>query len=186
MLDNSMNLTPAEEAAVAAMTSRNIKVPATATTNGTTRRWTEIVVVEGGTFEEGLSNNGASHQIFVLKTKIVPGGADDNVGRWVNDFIRVNFAVIKGNKAAAGTNDPSKEASMSAMSLKKLKQLAVIAGFNLAGGLTVEMLNAMFTSDGSASVLAGRKIALLLSDNSAKQYNGESTQNVENFLKIEV
>jgi len=185
MLPNDMQLTPDEEAAITAMTSRNIKIPDTATVNGTVRRWTEVVVVEGAELKEGPSTKGATHHVFILKTKVVPGGSDANVGRWVTDFIRVNFSLIKGNAAAAGTNSPASELTMSSMNLKKLKQLAVVAGLDLSTGLTADILNALFPSDGSASLLAGTKLAISMSQNSLKLGpSGEPNQNIDNFLKL--
>jgi hypothetical protein len=123
--------------------------------------------------------------VFEMHSKVIPGPGttNDNVGRTVGAFMRVNFGVVKGNAAAAGANEVKKELTMSAMALQQLKQIVQAAGIDLSGGLTTQILDALFPETGQG-ILVGQRFAIVVSNDDSKQNpNGENNQNISAYLK---
>lgn len=180
ILDDDLNLNPEQLDAVAALAGFNLIVPEGTPRKKGVARWTEYVTIEEASREKETSAKGATRTVFTLKAKVIPGPGTtgDNVGRSVNEFMRVNFGVLKGNVAAAGANEVKKELTMSAMALATLKQLVQAAGLDLSGGLTTEILDALFP-EGGTSVLIGQHFSYVITNNEGnKNPNGENNQGV--------
>ena len=181
-------LSPEQLEQCAALAGFNLAVPATAARKKGVARWTEYVTVEEAYRELEVSEkNSATRTVFSLKAKVIPGPGttNDNVGRPLNDFMRVNFGVLKGNNASAGTNDPKKELTMSAMALSTLKMLAQAAGIDLTGGITKTILEALFPLEGQGqSILVGQHFAFVVTNDENRQTpRGENTQGISAILK---
>lgn len=186
---SDMNLSPEETAAVDAMTSFNLIVPSTVARDGKGyARWNEIGTIESASREDQTGNHGEQRIQFTAKIKIVPSGGpnNDNVGKTKYERMLVNFGVIKGKAGAEGSGDAGSEKIMSAMSIKKIKQLAVAAGLDLSAGVTGAILDALFPLENTtASLLLGMRLALSISDVASGNPKYGNNQNVDNFLKIE-
>lgn len=187
---SDMNLSPEETAAVDAMTSFNLIVPSSVGRDAKGyARWVEMGTVESANREDKPGNQGEQRTQFVAKIKIVPSGSStpsDNVGKPKFERMLVNFGVLKGKAGAAGAGSADSERLMSAMSIKKIKQLAVAVGLDLSAGLTGTILDALFPVEGgNASVLIGTKLALSISDVKSKDPQYGNNQNIDNFLRVE-
>lgn len=181
MLDNDLNLTPEELDATAALVGFNLRVPENVPRKKGVARWTEFVTVEEASREAVLSSKNATHTVFTLKTKVVPGPGVDglNVGRNVNEFLRVNYGVLKGVLGAEGSNSVEKERIMSAMAINTLKQIAQAAGVDLAGGLSTDILDGLFPEAGQ-SILVGQRLAVIVvnDENKPNPKSGENGQSI--------
>jgi hypothetical protein len=191
MFDTSdMNLSPEELVAVEALISFNLIPPPGVVRDGKGyARWTEMGTIEAAHREDKVGSKGEQRVQFVAKIKIIPSSSSipsSNVGKPKFERMLVNFGVLKGKQGAAGQGDIDTEKSMSARSIKKIRQLAVAVGLDLSAGTTNTILDALFPVEGSnASVLLGTKLALSISDCPAKASQYENNQNVDNFLRVE-
>lgn len=182
---DDLNFSPAELDAAEKLVGYNLRIPKSAVVKGSRSSWLETVVVEEAVREDKESSSGAAHTVFSMKAKVIPGPVEsDNIGRYRTEYLRINQGALKGRTDTSGKNSPQNEAQMSAMSLKKLKQIAVAAGLDLSGGLTADVLNVLFpVRDTGVSVLSGSKLAVTVTNNNAKQQpNGEDQQEFSAFF----
>jgi hypothetical protein len=168
----------------------NLAVPADAEAdrkNGWAR-FTEYASVESAHREEVEGKEGQKRTNFVVSFKILPFNNSPNGGKTKHDFNRLNFGALRGEQSAVGTGNLESEKKMSAMSLRKIKQLLTVAGVDLSAGLSGDLLAAFFPQQGTAddltdtSPLVGCKVAITISDNAGKQYQGANRQNLDTIL----
>lgn len=195
-IDSDLNLNPSEGltagelAAASALTGFNLIVPEGTPRKKGVARWTEYVNVEEASRENEVSGKGAKRVVYSLRAKVIPGPGNtgDNVGKSANTFLRVNYGVLKGNVIDAGANEVKREVTMSGMAVVQLKQIVQAAGLSLDGGLTVDILEALFplTSNGSPirqSLLVGRHFAFVVSNDEGSK-NPRSDENQQNISAI--
>jgi hypothetical protein len=182
---SDLNFSPEELEAADKLVGFNLIVPKTAVVKGSRSSWMEYVVVEEASREEKISSKGSQHTVFTLKAKVIPGpGVESgNIGRYKTEWFRVNPGAMKGRTDTLGSASMAGQITMSALSLKKLRQIAAAAGLDLSVGLTNEVLNALFPEDGQ-SVLLGQKLAVTITEDSSKKDDkGESQQEFSAILK---
>lgn len=174
-----------QEAENLAMGGFHLKVPAYAAEKRRKgrARWTEYAVIENAYYEEDAEKG---HTNFLLITKILPDDSSVNVGATYRVTLRVNFASLE--------NDPKDGQRMMSMgSIRKLKEIAAIAGaYEEGADLTGEILETLFPPQGSAedmgasSPLVGCKVVMAMVDNNdpAKLFNGKNQQECEAFAAL--
>ena len=126
--------------------------------HGETATWTELLNVLGsdlGVVPEGVNADGdpTPKRVFVdVKFAVAPETLDPkNVGRTLRQRYLINAATL-------GTREPSKERTMSLMSIGKLNAFLRAAGFEIEPGVQTELADYFEANVDGESQVTGTKV----------------------------
>lgn len=154
-------------------------------------RWPELFTVEKAYREVKETEGGATHVVFAVKGQIMPVGDTKNGGRSFTAWNRCNYAAMaavenalkSGNQEAIDAAKDDGQYKMSRGAVKKLKQIAVVAGVDLTQtDLTGPLLQALFPLkdvEENVSSLDGQTFKVSMLDNANRQWQEKNQQEID-------